>query len=150
MSKRTWMSGFKLNIHAPGTGFALMLLALTQVPVTIKTTAEIFCWKSQVRNIIQQSQRLFNVMAVNESISIINRVISYFYFLISTQCVFRTLKEGRKAVVQFRQQQVFFSLLMIRTLIHASPNPIAAANPILVMFTRLFISSFYLNFPYKV
>ena len=37
------MSGFKLNIHAPGTGFALMLLALTQVPVAIKTTAEIYC-----------------------------------------------------------------------------------------------------------
>ena len=43
MSKRTWMSGFKLNIHAPGTGFAQMLLALTQVPVAIKTTAEIYC-----------------------------------------------------------------------------------------------------------
>lgn len=42
MSKRTWISGFKLNIHAPGTWFALMLLALTQVPVAIKTTAEIF------------------------------------------------------------------------------------------------------------
>ena len=37
------MSGFKLNIHAPGTGFALMLLALTQVPIAIKTTAEIYC-----------------------------------------------------------------------------------------------------------
>ena len=43
MSKRSWMRGFKLNIHAPGTGFALMLLALTQVPVAIKTTAEIYC-----------------------------------------------------------------------------------------------------------
>ena len=42
MSKRTWMCGFKLNIHASGTGFALMLLALTQVPVAIKTTAEIY------------------------------------------------------------------------------------------------------------
>ncbi len=43
MSKRTWISGFKLNIHAPGTEFALMLLALTKVPVAIKTTAEIYC-----------------------------------------------------------------------------------------------------------
>ena len=42
MSKRTWMSGFKLNIHAPGDGFALMLLALTPVPVAIKTTEEIY------------------------------------------------------------------------------------------------------------
>ena len=43
MSKRTWMRGIKLNIHAPGTGLALMLLALSQVPVAIKTTAEIYC-----------------------------------------------------------------------------------------------------------
>ena len=43
MSKRTWMSGFKLNIHALGTGFALILLALTRVPVAIKTIAEIYC-----------------------------------------------------------------------------------------------------------
>ena len=42
-SKTAWMSDFKLNIHAPGKGFALMLLALTQVPVAIKTTAEIYC-----------------------------------------------------------------------------------------------------------
>ena len=45
MPKRTWMSGFKINIHGPGTGFALILLALTQVPVAIKTTAEIYCMK---------------------------------------------------------------------------------------------------------
>ena len=31
------------NIHAKGTGFALMLLALTQVPIAIKNTAEIAC-----------------------------------------------------------------------------------------------------------
>ena len=37
------MRGFKLNIHVPGTGFALILWALTQVPVAIKTTAEIYC-----------------------------------------------------------------------------------------------------------
>ena len=43
MSKRTWRSCFKFNIHAPGTGFTLMLLALTQVPVAITTTAEICC-----------------------------------------------------------------------------------------------------------
>ena len=43
MSKRTWMRDFKFNIHAPGTRFALILLALTQVPVAIKTTAEIYC-----------------------------------------------------------------------------------------------------------
>ena len=43
MPKRTWMRGAKLNIHAPGTRFVLMLIALTQVPVAIKTTAEIYC-----------------------------------------------------------------------------------------------------------
>ena len=36
MSKRTWMRGSKLNFHAPGTGFKLIILALTQVPVAIK------------------------------------------------------------------------------------------------------------------
>ena len=35
------MSGFKLNIHAPVTGIALMFLYLTQVPIGIKTAAEI-------------------------------------------------------------------------------------------------------------
>ena len=43
MPKRTWMSGFKLNIHAPGKGFVLLLLALTQMPIATKTTAEIYC-----------------------------------------------------------------------------------------------------------
>ena len=31
MPKRTWMSGFKLNIHAPGTGFAVNLIRDTFV-----------------------------------------------------------------------------------------------------------------------
>ena len=39
------MRGFKLNIHATGTGYALMLLSLIQVPLAIKTTAEIYCMK---------------------------------------------------------------------------------------------------------
>ena len=55
MSKKNWLRSFRLNIHAPGTGFALMILALTQVPVGIKNAAEIFCigqtsnkiWKSE-------------------------------------------------------------------------------------------------------
>jgi len=36
------MRGFKLNIHAPRLGFTLMLLALNQIPIAIKTTAEIY------------------------------------------------------------------------------------------------------------
>ena len=43
MSKTNWLKGLKSNIHAPGTGFALMVLALTQIPVAIKTSAEIYC-----------------------------------------------------------------------------------------------------------
>ena len=43
MPKINWLRGLRLNIHAPGTGFALMVLALTQVPVAIKTSAEIYC-----------------------------------------------------------------------------------------------------------
>ena len=43
MSKANWLRILRLNIHAPGTGFALIVLALTQVPVAIKTTAENFC-----------------------------------------------------------------------------------------------------------
>ena len=43
MPKTNWLKGLKFNIHAPGTGFALIVLALTQVPVAIKTSAEIYC-----------------------------------------------------------------------------------------------------------
>ena len=55
MPKKNWLKTFWLNIHAPGTGFALMFLALTQVPVSIKNAAEVVCigqtsnkiWKSE-------------------------------------------------------------------------------------------------------
>ena len=55
MPKKNWLNSFRLNIHAPGTGFALMILALTQVPVGIKNAAEVACigqasnkiWKSE-------------------------------------------------------------------------------------------------------
>ena len=43
MQKRNWLKGIKLSIHSPGTGAALILLALTQVPVAIKTAAEVAC-----------------------------------------------------------------------------------------------------------
>ena len=43
MPKKNWLKSFRLNIHAPGTGFALMILALTQVPVGIKNAAEVVC-----------------------------------------------------------------------------------------------------------
>ncbi len=43
MTKTNWLKGLRLNIHSPGTGFALILLAATQIPVAIKTSAEIYC-----------------------------------------------------------------------------------------------------------
>lgn len=43
MPKLNWLKGLRLNIHAPGTGFALIVLALTQIPVALKTSAEIYC-----------------------------------------------------------------------------------------------------------
>ena len=43
MSKSNWFKALRSNIHAPGTGFALMTLAMTQVPVAIKSSAEIYC-----------------------------------------------------------------------------------------------------------
>ena len=43
MIKKNWLNSFRLNIHSPGTGLALMILALTQVPVGIKNAAEVVC-----------------------------------------------------------------------------------------------------------
>mgnify|MGYP001233148105 CR=1 FL=1 len=43
MSKSFGPKGLKLNIHAPGTGAALIVLAFTQVPVAIKAAAELAC-----------------------------------------------------------------------------------------------------------
>ena len=55
MRRKNWLKSFRLNIHAPGTGLALVILALTQVPVGIKNAAEVVCigqtsnkiWKSE-------------------------------------------------------------------------------------------------------
>ena len=43
MPKINLLKSFRLNIHAPGTGIALIILALTQVPVGIKNAAEVVC-----------------------------------------------------------------------------------------------------------
>ena len=43
MPKINLLKRFRLNIQAPGTGIALIILALTQVPVGIKNAAEVFC-----------------------------------------------------------------------------------------------------------
>ena len=67
-SKSFLPQGFKLNIHAPGTGAALMLLAATQIPVAIKTAAEVACigqlsnqvWK------LNKSHTKANIIAVHQ------------------------------------------------------------------------------------
>ena len=43
MHKKNWLQSLRLNIHAPGTGTALMVLALTQIPVGLKNAAEVVC-----------------------------------------------------------------------------------------------------------
>ena len=43
MTKKSWIKTFRLNINATCPGFALMILALTQVPVGIKNAAEVAC-----------------------------------------------------------------------------------------------------------
>ena len=68
MTRRFWASGLKLNIHTPGTGLALMTLALTQIPVAIKTAAEVACisevshqtWKAT------KSHKGVNVIAIQK------------------------------------------------------------------------------------
>ena len=56
MPKKNWLKSFRLNIHAPGTGFALIILALTQVPVGIKNAAEVVCI-GQTSNMIWKSEK---------------------------------------------------------------------------------------------
>ncbi len=43
MPNTNWLKGLRLNIYDLWTGFALIVLALTQVPAAIKTSAEIYC-----------------------------------------------------------------------------------------------------------
>ena len=68
MSKSLWLQRFKLNIHAPGTGAALIALALTQVPVAIKTAAEVACIGEVSNKLWRQtkSHQGINVAAVRQ------------------------------------------------------------------------------------
>ncbi len=43
MAKHSLHKKLQLKVHAPSTGTALIILALTQVPMTIKTAAEVAC-----------------------------------------------------------------------------------------------------------
>ena len=43
MTRKNWLKSFQLNFHFTGTSLALILLALTQVPVGIKNAAEVVC-----------------------------------------------------------------------------------------------------------
>lgn len=68
MTKNFWSKGLKLNVHGTGTGLALIVLALTQIPVAIKTAAEVACigeishqrWKQT------NSHKGVNVLAVRQ------------------------------------------------------------------------------------
>ena len=66
MPKKNWLQIFRLNIHAPGTGFALMILALTQVPVGIKNAAEVICIGQTSNKILKLEKNLSdaNMLAV--------------------------------------------------------------------------------------
>ena len=56
MTRNNWLKFLRLNIHASGTGSALMVLALTQVPVAIKNAAEVACI-GQASNIIWRIEK---------------------------------------------------------------------------------------------
>ena len=66
MPKKNWLKSLRLNIHAPGTGFALMLLALTQVPVALKNAVEVFCIGQTSNKIwkIEKNHSEANMLAV--------------------------------------------------------------------------------------
>ena len=57
---------FRLNIHAPGKGIAIVILALTQVPVAIKNAAEVFCIGQTSNKIwtIEKNHAEANMLAV--------------------------------------------------------------------------------------
>ena len=62
MPKKNWLKNFRFNIHSPGTSFALMVLALTQIPVGIKNAAEVACI-GQTSNKIWSSEK--NLLEAN-------------------------------------------------------------------------------------
>ena len=57
MSMKNWLKSIRLNVHAPGTGFALMVLALTQIPVGIKNAAEVFCIGQTSNKILKEEKK---------------------------------------------------------------------------------------------
>ena len=68
MSKTFWPKELKLNIHVPGTGASLIILALTQVPMAIKTAAEVACIGEVSHQIWRKSKshKGVNVIAVRQ------------------------------------------------------------------------------------
>ena len=56
MPKKNWLKSFRGNIRAPKTGWALIILALTQVPVGIKNAAEVVCI-GQTSNLIWKIEK---------------------------------------------------------------------------------------------
>ncbi|WP_320674161.1 hypothetical protein [Prochlorococcus sp. MIT 1341] len=68
MPKSFLPKGLRLNIHAPGTGAALIILAFTQVPVAIKAAAELACIGEVSNKLWRQnkSHQGINVIAVRQ------------------------------------------------------------------------------------
>ena len=68
MSENFFTKGLRSNIHAPGTGLALMVIALTQIPVAIKTAAEVACIGeiSHQKWLETRSHKGVNVLAVQQ------------------------------------------------------------------------------------
>ena len=67
MLKQNLLKILKSNIHAPGTGTALIILAFTQIPIAIKTSAELACIGEVSNNLWKEthSHRNVNVIGVH-------------------------------------------------------------------------------------
>ena len=68
MSYLSWLKSLRLDIHSPGIGFALIILAFTHVPIAIKAAAELACIGETSNLIWKQtnSHKGVNSIAVNQ------------------------------------------------------------------------------------
>ena len=68
MPNKNWLKSFQLKIYSPETLFALMILALTKLPVGIRNAAELF-YIGQNSNQIWESEKSHeeaNLLAVQK------------------------------------------------------------------------------------
>ncbi|HGY5555308.1 MAG: hypothetical protein AB8A37_00885 [Prochlorococcus sp.] len=57
MTNKPW---FTANIHAPGTGLALALLALTQIPIATEAVLRVYCVIDMQSNVFHNLSRASN------------------------------------------------------------------------------------------